>query len=42
MVDNGADTTSVKFLERPLEVSRDKFSRGVLQNLNIAASEANT
>ena len=38
----GAETTSHQFTERPLEVSRDKFSRGVLQNLNAAAGEANT
>jgi len=37
MVDLGADSTNAYFKERPLEVSRDKFARGVLQNLNEAA-----
>jgi hypothetical protein len=30
MVDLGADSTSVNFTERPLEVSKDKFARSVL------------
>lgn len=42
MVELGASTTDKTFAERPLEVSRDKFSRGVLQNLNAAAGQANT
>ena len=41
MVDLGADSTSAQFSERPLEVSKDKFARIVLQNLNDAASQAN-
>ncbi len=41
MVDNGADPVHVNYRERPLEVSRDKFARSVLQNLNDAAHESN-
>ena len=41
MVDMGADPVNVNFRERPLEVSKDKFSRSVLQNLNDAAHESN-
>lgn len=41
MVEMGADPVSVNYRERPLEVSKDKFSRGVLQNLNYAAHESN-
>ncbi len=42
MVDLGAEATSTSFTERPLEVSKDKFARSVLQNLNDAASQANS
>ena len=41
MVSKGADPVHVNYRERPLEVSRDKFSRNVLQNLNDAAHESN-
>lgn len=41
MVDVGADPVNINFKERPLEVSRDKFARSVLQNLNDAAHESN-
>lgn len=41
MVDSGADPVNLNFKERPLEVSKDKFARGVLQSLNEAASESN-
>ena len=41
MVELGAKSTAKHFNERPLEISKDKFSRDVLQNLNDAASEAN-
>ena len=41
MVDMGADPVHANYRERPLEVSRDKFSRSVLQNLNDAAHESN-
>lgn len=33
----GAEPTSAAFAERPLNVSKDKFTRNVLQNLNKAA-----
>jgi len=36
-VELGAEPTSADFSERPLEVSKDKFARSVLQNLNDAA-----
>lgn len=42
MVDLGAEPTSATFVERPLEVSKDKFARSVLQNLNDAATQANS
>jgi hypothetical protein len=38
MVDLGAVSSNPLFNERPLEVSKDKFSRSVLQNLNDAAT----
>lgn len=41
MVKLGADPNSPAFSERPLEVGKDKFVRGVLQNLNDAATQAN-
>lgn len=41
MVEMGADPVSINYRERPLEVSKDKFARGVLQNLNDAAHESN-
>ena len=41
MVDLGATPMSENFVTRPLEVSKDKFARSVLQNLNNAASDAN-
>ena len=41
MVEMGADPVSVNYRERPLEVSKDKFARGVLQTLNDAAHESN-
>ena len=41
MVKLGADPNSHTFAERPLEVGKDKFVRGVLQNLNDAAYQAN-
>ena len=37
MVELGAVPTSQEYTERPLEVSKDKFARSVLQNLNDAA-----
>lgn len=37
----GADASSSATAEAPLEVGKDKFSRGVLQNLNQAAQTAN-
>ena len=37
MVDMGADAVHENFRERPLEISKDKFARGVLQTLNVAA-----
>jgi len=33
----GAEPTSAAFAERPLNVSKDKFTRNVIQNLNKAA-----
>ena len=42
MVDLGAEPTSVEYKDRPLEVSKDNFSRSVLQNLNDAAFQANS
>ena len=41
MVKLGADPNSAAFAERPLEVGKDQFTRGVLQNLNEAAYMAN-
>ena len=41
MVKLGADPNSPAFAQRPLEVGKDKFVRGVLQNLNDAAYQAN-
>lgn len=41
MIKLGADPNSPAFSERPLEVGKDKFVRGVLQNLNDAAFQAN-
>lgn len=38
----GAEPSSAAYAVRPLEVGKDKFTRGVLQNLNKAATEANT
>jgi ankyrin repeat protein len=38
----GAEPTSAAFAERPLNVSKDKFTRNVLQNLNKAAQQANS
>ena len=41
MVDMGADSVNRSFNKRPLEVSKDKFARGVLQTLNDAAEDSN-
>ena len=41
MVDYGAESVSQHFSERPLEISKDKYSRDVLQSLNDAATEGN-
>jgi hypothetical protein len=41
MVDLGADRVNSTFTKRPLEVSKDKFARNVLQNLNDAAFDSN-
>jgi len=41
MVELGADSNSAAYAERPLNVCRDKFVRGVLQNLNDAAEQNN-
>lgn len=41
IIKKGAEPTSAAFAERPLNLSKDKFTRNVLQNLNKAASEAN-
>lgn len=41
LVKLGAQPTSAAFAERPLEVGKDKFSRGVLQTLNKAAAQSN-
>ena len=41
MIKLGANPNSAAFSERPLEVGKDKFVRGVLQNLNDAAYQAN-
>jgi ankyrin repeat protein len=38
----GAEPASAAYAVRPLEVGKDKFTRSVLQNLNKAATEANT
>lgn len=37
----GAEPTSAAFAERPLNVSKDKYTRNVIQNLNMAAGQAN-
>lgn len=41
MVDLGAESQAAT-AERPLEVSKDKFARSVLQNLNDAATQASS
>ena len=41
MINLGADANSAEYAERPLEVGKDKFVRGVLQNLNEAAYKSN-
>ena len=41
MISLGANPNSAAFAQRPLEVGKDKFVRGVLQNLNDAATQAN-
>lgn len=41
MVKKGAEPTSAAFAERPLNLSKDKFTRDVLQNLNQAAVMSN-
>ena len=41
MIKKGAEPSSAAFVERPLNVSKDKFTRNVLQNLNKAAGQAN-
>jgi ankyrin repeat protein len=41
MINLGADSNSAAYAERPLEVGKDKFVRGVLQNLNEAALQSN-
>jgi ankyrin repeat protein len=38
----GAEPAPPAYAVRPLEVGKDKFTRSVLQNLNKAATEANT
>lgn len=42
LTSKGAEPASAGYAIRPLEVGKDKFTRGVLQNLNKAATEANT
>lgn len=42
MVNLGAQPTHNTFKERPLEMSKDKFARSVLQNLNDAATQASS
>lgn len=42
LVKKGAEPTSAAFAERPLNVSKDKYTRDVLQNLNQAAVMANS
>ena len=41
MVKAGAEASSAAYVKRPLEVGKDKFARGVLQNLNKAATQSN-
>lgn len=41
MIKKGAEPTSAAFAERPLNMSKDKYTRDVLQNLNKAAVQAN-
>lgn len=41
LIKKGAEPQSAAFVERPLNVSKDKFTRNVLQNLNKAAGQAN-
>jgi len=38
---HGANSSSAATAEAPLEVGKDKYSRGVLQNLNDAATQSN-
>jgi len=38
----GSNPDSAATAEAPLQVGKDKFTRGVLQSLNGAASTANT
>jgi len=37
----GAEPQSAAFVEKPLNISKDKYTRDVLQNLNKAAVESN-
>lgn len=41
IIKKGAESKSAAFAERPLNVSKDKFTRNVLQSLNKAAGESN-
>jgi len=38
----GAEPHSAAFAEKPLEIAKDKYTRDVLQNLNKAATQANS
>lgn len=38
----GAEPRSAAFAQNPLEISKDKYARSVVQNLNKAATQANS
>ena len=42
MTKHGAEPHSAAFAENPLEIAKDKYTRDVLQNLNKAATQANS
>ena len=37
----GAEPRSAAFAQNPLEIGKDKFTRNVVQNLNMAATQGN-
>lgn len=42
LIKKGGEPRSAAFAQNPLEISKDKFTRNVVQNLNMAATQANS